>query len=95
MESAKAKFHQGLAEFKKDNYGEAFSLFTDATRYDPEFSDAFYHLGIIYQHQDDFELATRYFAMAIQANHNHFGARAQLGLLAPLSQLGVIFDLSR
>lgn len=91
MESAKAKFHQGLAEFKKDNYGEAFSLFTDATRYDPEFSDAFYHLGIIYQHQDDFELSTRYFAMAIQANPNHFGARAQLGLLVESDSESTVF----
>ncbi len=81
MEPAKAKFHQGLVEFKRGNYGEAFSLFTEATQHDPEFSDAFYHLGIIYHHQYDYVLASRYFEMAIRVNPDHLGARAQLGLL--------------
>ena len=81
MESVQDKFHRGLAEFKKGNYGDAFSLFTDVTQHDAQFSDAYYHLGIIYHHQDDYDLATRYFDMAIRANPDHYGARAQLGLL--------------
>ena len=78
---AKARFHEGVREFKRQNYGQAFALFTEATHLDPDYADAFFHLGILYQHQNDTDLAARYFQMAIDSNPNHFGAKAQFALM--------------
>ena len=47
LTTAKARFHEGVHEFKDKNYGQAFALFTEATRLDPDYANAFSHLGIL------------------------------------------------
>ena len=84
MDPATSKFRQGLSEFKKGNYGEAFALFTAETQMDKDFADAFFHLGIIYAHQHDHDMANRYYNMTLSANPNHFGAQTQLRLENPV-----------
>jgi tetratricopeptide (TPR) repeat protein len=81
MDVAQEKFNEGLIEFKQGNFGQAFALFTEATQWDSDFAEAFYHLGILYDHQEDKDMASRYYQMTLAANPDHYGAKVQLNLV--------------
>ncbi len=78
--SAAEHYRLGLEAFKKGYLNVAFTHFSATVEKNPNSADALYHTGLIYTKMENFDLAERYYNMALGADTSHVGAKKALGL---------------
>ena len=78
MDLALVKYQKGMAAFENKKLDDALSFFEASTELKANFTDALYHLGIVYELQNDQESANRYFRLAFIADPDRSGAHNRL-----------------
>ncbi len=78
-------FHKNLLKaiqfHSNKKYDEAFNLYIDLNKKDPNNYDVLRHLGILFQDQGDNEKAYEYFLKSVKINSNGFEALNNLGTI--------------
>lgn len=70
-EAVKA-YNQAIDYSQKSDYTDAITYFKKATLLDPDFTDAYFNLGAIYEYQNNPDLALEYFTKVFRSNSKDY-----------------------
>ena len=65
--AAQLNLVRGQIELRQEKWDEALRLFTEATRLNPDPAEAYYGMGLVYQHKQDWPHATQAFQKAFES----------------------------